>query len=112
LSEALRPNFGASPFAPIPGDRFQPRPLADGVVLERLIVPHEPEPRTEGRGAIYFFPNGQTEHAILWIGDGDERVYSVELHPLTGRTRVYPYAYEPEELMDDGRGDSRGEVRE
>jgi hypothetical protein len=79
-------------------------------VIERLIVPHEPEPRTEGRGSIYFFPGGQTEHAVLWLSDGGDRVFAVELHPLTGRTRVYDYAYAPEQLLEDGRGEAQSEV--
>src|SRR5690606_982978 len=54
LSEPLRPSFGASPFSPIPGHRYQARPLASGISIRRLIVPHEPEPRIQGRGAIYF----------------------------------------------------------
>jgi general secretion pathway protein H len=112
LDDALRPTFGASPFQQISGERFEPREIANGVTFDRLIVPHEPEPRTDGRGSIYFFPGGQTEHAILWLTDGNERVYSVELHPLTGRTRVYPYAYEPDHMLDDGRGDSRSEVND
>lgn len=112
LSEPLRPSFGASPFTAVPGQRYQARALASGVSIRQLIVPHEPEPRTEGRGAIYFFPGGQTEHAVLWVGDDSDRVYAVELHPLTGRTRVHDYAYEPEAMLDDGQGRSRSEVRQ
>ena len=37
---------------------------------------------------------------------------SVELHPLTGRTHVYDYAYEPEHMLDDGEGHSRSEVED
>jgi general secretion pathway protein H len=110
LSDTLRPSFGASPFTAIPGRRYQARPLASGIAIQQLIVPHEPEPRTEGRGAIYFFPGGQTEHAVLWVADGNDRVYSIELHPLTGRTRVHDFAYEPEVMLDDGQGRSRSEV--
>lgn len=110
LGDVLKPSFGASPFSAIPGERYQPRPLASGVTIERLIVPHEPEPRTTGKGSIYFFPGGQTEHAVLWISDGGDRVYSLELHPLTGRTRVHDYAFEPEVMLDDGRGRARSEV--
>lgn len=112
LADTLHPSFGASPFTPIEGARFAPRPLASGVGIRRLIVPHEPEPRTEGHGAIYFFPGGQTEHAVIWVGDDSDRVYAIELHPLTGRTRVYDYAYEPEEMLDDGEGHSRSEVED
>lgn len=112
LADTLHPSFGASPFHALSGHRYQARPLASGIRIERLIVPHEPEPREEGQGAIYFFPGGQTEHAILWVTDDNDHVYSVELHPLTGRTRVYDYAYEPEEMLDDGEGHTRSEVRE
>jgi general secretion pathway protein H len=110
LGDVLKPSFGASPFSQLDGERFSPRPLANGITIERLIVPHEPEPRTEGKGSIYFFPGGQTEHAVLWISDGDDRVYSLELHPLTGRTRIYDYAFEPQVMLDDGRGRVRSEV--
>ncbi len=112
LENTLRPSFGASPFAPVPGRRYEARSLASGVRILRLIVPHEPEPREEGEGAIYFFPGGQTEHAVVWLGDDSDRVYSIEIHPLTGRGRVYDYAYEPEHLLDDGRGNARSEVEE
>lgn len=110
LEDTLTPSFGASPFSAIPGQRYQAQELASNVRIVRLTVPHEPEPREEGRGAIYFFPGGQTEHAVVWLADSSDRVYSVELHPLTGRARVYPEAYEPERLLDDGRGRSRSEV--
>lgn len=110
LSETLRPTFGASPFAQIEGRSYQPRDLADGIHVVRIMVPHEPDPVEEGRGAIYFFPGGLTEHAVVWVGDDNDRVYSVEIHPLTGRGTVYDHAYEPEQLMDDGRGRQRSEV--
>lgn len=112
LDDTLNPSFGASPFSAIPGQRFEARELASGVQIRRLIVPHEPEPRTEGQGALYFFPGGQTEHAVIWLGDDTDRVYSVEVHPLTGRTRIHAFPYEPEELLGDGRGGSRSEVDE
>lgn len=110
LDDGLRPSLGSSPFTPLSGRRFKERRLSAGVRIEQLMVGHEPEPKTSGEGAIYFFPGGQTEHAVLWLSDGRDRVYATELHPLTGRTRIYTYAYEPEELLDDGEGSSRSEV--
>lgn len=112
LESTLRPSFGASPFSPIQGRRYRPRPLADGVAIERLITPHEPEPRTTGRGSIYFFPGGQTEHAVVWLSDGGEHVFSVEIHPLTGRARVRDFAFEPDELLDEGSLEPTSEVRD
>jgi general secretion pathway protein H len=114
LESTLRPSFGASPFSPMQGRRYEAHPLGDGIAIDRLITPHEPEPRERGRGSIYFFPGGQTEHAVVWLSDGGDRVFSVELHPLTGRTRVRPQAYEPDELLDDDGSDRDpgGEVDE
>ncbi len=102
LADTLHPSFGASPFQPISGRRYEPQPLAPGVELERLITPHEAEPRERGVGHIYFFPHGQTEHAVVWLTDGGEAVFSVEIHPLSGRARVRSAAYEPEELLIEG----------
>lgn len=106
LDDTLRPSFGASPFSTIEGSRYEPRELASGVRVVRLLTPHEAEPRTDGTGHIYFFPNGQTEHAVVWVADGDDRVFSVEIHPLTGRARVRDFAWEPEELMVEGDDDA------
>jgi len=110
LEDTLRPSFGASPFSALPGRAFRARELASGVRIVRLIVPHEPEPVIEDQGAIYFFPGGQTEHAIIWVGDNNDRVYSVEIHPLTGRGTVHDFGYEPEQLLDDGTGETRSEL--
>jgi general secretion pathway protein H len=106
LEDTLRPSFGASPFSSIDGSRYEARELADDVRITRLLTPHEAEPRTEGTGHIYFFPNGQTEHAVVWVSDGGDRVFSIEIHPLTGRARIRDYAWEPEELMEEGDEDS------
>ena len=111
LEDTLRPSFGASPFTTLEGSRYQAAPLGDGVEIDRLITPHEAEPREEGTGHLYFFPSGQTEHAVVWVTDGGERVFSIEIHPLTGRARVREGAYEPEELIVDGDEES-SEVRE
>lgn len=42
-----------------------------------------------GRAYIYFFPMGQTEPAIVHLSDPEgDTVYSIVVHPLTGRTRI------------------------
>lgn len=111
LADTLHPSFGASPFQPIAGARYAARPIAPGISIQRLITPHEAEPRVRGTGHIYFFPHGQTERAVVWVSDSDdgENVFSVEIHPLSGRARVRNTAYEPEELVLDGE-EEEGEV--
>ncbi len=110
LQNTLHPTFGASPFSPITGRQFRARGLPGGVHIVRVLVPHEPDPVEEGQAAVYFFPGGQTENAVIWVGDDNDRVYSVEIHPLTGRGTVYDFAYEPEQLLDDGDGQGNSEI--
>jgi hypothetical protein len=107
VAEALKPTFGASPFkALVDGDgkaisRYTNVPLGRRVQVVKLIVPHHPDPLEQGKGAVHFFPGGMTEHAVIQLSDGGESIYSIELHPLTGRARIRPGAYEPEQLLDD-----------
>lgn len=69
---------------------------------------HAPRGRVprRGRGPHLLLPHGQTENAVVWLDDGHDHTYSVELHPLTGRTRIRSFAYEPEELILEGEEDS------
>jgi len=107
LEKPLEPTLGASPFGPIEGaagepvKRFTHIELGRHVHVVRLIVPHEPEPKESGQGAVHFFPSGYTEHAVIHLSDGAEGIYSVEVSPLTGRCKVRAEAYEPEEMMDN-----------
>ena len=113
-----KPSVGASPFAALATEdgqvlkRYQNVALGRGVQIIKLIVPHEPAPVTSGEGSVHFFPGGFTERAVIQLGDGRGGVYSVEVHPLTGRVRVHPEAYEPEELMEELEGEEVSEVRE
>ena len=116
LSDALKPSLGASPFAAITSPdgkssgRYTNVGLGRRIQIVRLIVAHEPVPREQGHGAIHFFPGGTTEHAVLQLSDGGDDVYSLEIHPLTGRATVHPGAFEPKELLDDPRARDVSEV--
>ncbi len=126
LDDAYGANLGRAAFEPIRGSsgepirRYTPHqlPVKEGrrvqtedvaesareasVHIVRLTTPHEPEPREQGRGYVYYFPGGRTEHAVVQIADRSrETVYSVEIHPLTGHAKVYPYAFESEEMLDE-----------
>lgn len=117
LEKTMRPSFGQSPFRPISTEggeaisRFQPHPVGDGIQILRMLVPHEPEPRDAGKGAIYFFPHGMTEHAVVHLSDGNS-VYSVEIHPLTGRGKVHTFPFEPEPIREGASGEDLSEVRD
>jgi prepilin-type N-terminal cleavage/methylation domain-containing protein len=118
VDQALKPNLGSSPFGPLEGatagsssTRYTNVPLGRRVQIVKLIVPHEPTPREEGKGAVHFFPGGMTEHAVIQLSDGGEGRYSVEIHPLTGRAKIHPEAYEPEELLGDPNKPEASEVK-
>jgi general secretion pathway protein H len=114
LEKTFRPSFGRSPFRALTGrkgetlKRYQRVPLGDGIRVVQMLLPHEREPRFEGAGAIYFFPSGMTEHAVIQLSDGGDRVYSVEIHPLTGRAKVHDFAYEPRvQALEEGYDELR-----
>jgi len=81
-------------------DFYRKQPLGSGVKILEVRSPVFPEPIVEGRAALYFFPGGRTSRALVKLTDASEAVYTVELHPLTGRSKVYPYAYDPIELEE------------
>ncbi|MCB9667485.1 MAG: hypothetical protein H6715_05115 [Myxococcales bacterium] len=104
LSTTFEPREPSDPFSAIVGSdgsaikRFAEQRLGSTrVTIRKLIVPHAPEPITSGTGAIYFFPNGQTEHAVVQVADNTgSYTYSVELHPLTARGTIHQGAFEPD----------------
>ncbi len=128
LGDTFKVTLGASPFGPIGatggegegegegegkqavGGRFSNIKLGRNIRIVKLIVPHEPYPRESGTGAVYFFPGGQTEHAVIQLAQRDGRIYSVEIHPLTGRGRVHTAPYEPALLLGDPEEMDRSEV--
>jgi general secretion pathway protein H len=59
-----------------------------------------------GRAYIYFFPMGQTEPAIVHLTDPDgDATYSIVVHPLTGRTKIYnEYVKPPTGTQVDDEG--------
>lgn len=118
IANAQEPNLGGSPFHPLKGTdgsalkRYAEVPLGRRIQIVRLIVPHHPHPVDDGKGAVHFFPGGLTEHAVIQLSDGRDDVYSVEIHPLTGRAKIHDGAYEPEVLLGDPDDPDATEVDE
>jgi hypothetical protein len=75
-----------------------------GAKLHSLFTPRLATPVNTGKGYIYFFPLGMTEAAQVYISDEDQQnVYSLVVHPLTGRVQIYNRYVDPpvEEQYDD-----------
>ena len=82
------------------------RRLKGNTRVQRVFSPHAPQPIEDGMAFVYFFPGGTTEHTFIQVNDGNEdepMVYTLEVHPLTGKVRIHreeiepPHDYEEEE---------------
>jgi hypothetical protein len=66
--------------------------------IQSVYTPRVSEPLTSGRAYIYFFPLGQTEPAIVTLSNPEgEAFYSLVVHPITGRVRIYNQEVQPPE---------------
>lgn len=68
--------------------------LRKAIAFVSVMTPRMDEPAEEGKAYIYFFPEGRAEPAIVHLMNRAEDIYSVVLHPLTGRAKLYPCDYE------------------
>jgi general secretion pathway protein H len=65
-----------------------PFELPSSVHIQELMAEHLRDPATEGKAMLHFFPMGYCEHGVITFQDESERIYAVEVEPLTGRTRI------------------------
>jgi general secretion pathway protein H len=64
--------------------------------IRSVYTPRLAEPVTSGRAYLYFYPLGQTEPAIITLSDeSGESIYSLVVHPITGRVRIYNQEIRP-----------------
>jgi general secretion pathway protein H len=77
----------AAQFSAFTSPEVEARDL-DGVRIE-VWTKHQREPATKGLGYLYFFPQGFTERAQIYVHQGGN-VWTIVVSPLTGKTRVVP----------------------
>jgi general secretion pathway protein H len=64
--------------------------------LRSVYTPRVVDALTSGRAYLYFFPLGQTEPAIITLSDmSGGSVYSLVVHPITGRVKIYNQHVDP-----------------
>jgi general secretion pathway protein H len=64
--------------------------------IRSVYTPRLTDPVTSGRAYLYFYPLGQTEPAIITLSDeSGESIYSLVVHPITGRVRIYNQEIRP-----------------
>ncbi len=70
----------------------EPRELPDGVTLS-VWTRHQRETVEHGVAYLYFFPQGYTEKALVFVRQGDN-VWTLDISPLTGKVNVVTEALE------------------
>ena len=111
-------------------DAMLPKVTMRGSFVRDIYTPRQREPYTAGKAFIYFFPDGHSERAVLHVSSGKPRtpdeeaaglsakiegadVYTLVLHPLTGRVELktgdLPPPREFDSADDDGQLDSAAE---
>jgi general secretion pathway protein H len=64
--------------------------------IKSVYTPRMTEPLTRGRAYLYFYPLGQTEPAVITLTDPTgESVYSLVVHPITGKVKIYNQEVQP-----------------
>ena len=88
---------GVNGFTAVPG--MKPFELPKGIFFvgartyayDDAVHPSDYPPETSEDEVLVsttFFPSGYVEDTVIYLSDGDERVWSVLIDPLTGRVRV------------------------
>lgn len=76
----------AARFSQYTAEELRPRELPSGVSLA-VWTRHQRERTEQGLAYLYFFPQGYTERALLWVRQGDN-VWTLSISPLTGKVTV------------------------
>jgi general secretion pathway protein H len=83
-------------FAAFKETALKPVSLNKKLRIKSVYTPRLTEPVTSGRAYIYFYPLGQTEPAVITLTDPTgQRVFSLVVHPITGRVRIYNTEVQP-----------------
>jgi general secretion pathway protein H len=73
-------------FSAFSSEEMKRRTIPDGADVS-VWVAHQTERYTSGKAYLYFFPQGNTERAQIYVSHGKD-VYTLVVSPLNGRVRV------------------------
>ncbi|MDY0061095.1 MAG: type II secretion system protein [Myxococcota bacterium] len=74
--------------------------LGKGLELGGMITTHQREIREEGKGYLYFFPDGTMEKSLIYLTNGDQ-FFTLATQPYTGRVKVFLGKIEPDRSFDE-----------
>ncbi len=106
---APRPAFTAVRQFAAEDEQDSGRSLGSGVSFRSVQTEHDGHERTSGRAYLYFWPGGETEHAVIHLGRDDDEGLSVRVSALTGRANIEKGKSELPEPRADGEISEREE---
>lgn len=107
---APRPEFTAVQQFKAEGDDAEDgRALGSGVSFRSVHTEHDSDERTHGKAYLYFWPGGDTEHAVIHIGRAEDEGLSVLVSALTGRAKIEKGKVDLPEPRADGQISERDE---
>jgi general secretion pathway protein H len=71
---------------PEDSDWFRHLSVKRGIKFKEIWVQHKDDSTKSGQVAVYFFPNGSSEKAVIEVTDGDA-IHTLMIHGLTGRVQ-------------------------
>lgn len=109
-SRAPKPEFSAVQQFKAEGDGAEDgRALGGGVSFRSVQTEHDASERTRGRVYLYFWPGGETEHAVVHLGRDDDEGLTVTVSALTGRAKIEKGKVALPEPRSDGQISERDE---
>lgn len=75
-------------FTPYTRIMKKPRELPSGFFFKQVETQSSPDPITEGKAYIYFFPKGHLEATAIQMSDGKDTTWTIVYHPLTGHANI------------------------
>ncbi|MBI1947590.1 MAG: prepilin-type N-terminal cleavage/methylation domain-containing protein [Deltaproteobacteria bacterium] len=91
------------PFKPVEGEDGQPHKLPADVHFKSIWAEHLDDKQSAGQVALYFFPGGFTEEALITLTDDEqgERTLTLVVSSLTGEVDVVDEEPRVPELVED-----------
>lgn len=81
--------------------------LDKGIRFVGVMTTHQQQPSEQGQAFVYFFPNGTTEHALIWLAEKDiedEDAMTVEVQALQGNARLHKTKIEADKSFAPPKG--------
>ena len=63
--------------------------LDKGLSFAGVMTSHQADLAENGQAYVYFFPNGTTENAVIYVEGDEDDVMSVEVMAMQGTARVH-----------------------